>query len=175
MRTIVGTLLVWASTASLAAGVPLADDDRAVLMQRAAAYVKAFDDADAEAYVALTHPAIYRLLPDKAELLPAVQRAMKRIHSLGIVTENYSLYPPNECYAAGTELVCFLRRVIITVLGGKRDEGQGYLLAGRDMSTASPWLFLDSDGFRQNPQRLFEFFPALSLDVKPPPIVLAPK
>jgi hypothetical protein len=175
MRTLVISLLFCASTASLAAGVPLADDDRAALMQRAALYVKAFDEADAEAYIALTHPAIYRLVTDKAELLPAVKRVMKRIHSVRIVTESYSLYPPEECYASGTQLVCFLRRVIVTVLDGKREEGQSYLLAGRDTSNAGPWLFLDSDGFRQSPQRLFEFFPALPPDAKPPPIEVVPK
>lgn len=65
--------------AAFAAGVPLAEEDRAVLMERATAYVTAFDDEDAEAFVALTHSAIYRLVADRANLLPAAKLVMKTL------------------------------------------------------------------------------------------------
>ncbi len=176
MKSALLALLLWPAIACFAAKSPLVDDDQASLMQRATAFVAAYRERDAEKYAAMTHSSIFRLLPDRSLLVPSIRRGMERIHALGIVTEAYTLFPPTECETAETEIVCFVPRKIVTVLDGKREEELSYLLAGRAASNAGAWYFLDSDGFRNSPQRLYELFPDLPRTVKAPAIsVLSPR
>jgi hypothetical protein len=152
----------------------LTRDDSELATQRATAFVTAFANGDADAYVALLHTSIFQLVPNREQLIYGLKKGMESLRTSGQVVEKTELTPPTQFYSAGDEMVAFIVRK--TTIREKEDRAlfNGYLVAVRKTSGPGQWLFLDSDGFRNDPTLIFRMLPALPKDAVIPPISTQP-
>ena len=172
MVSLVVTLLLGGCTSVRAE--PVSEKDIDLLMQRATAFANAFNTGDVKAYVDMMHSSIKALGISREQMFLTVQDSMTEIPRMGIVLEKVTLERPQQCYEASNEAVCFVPRQMVIRTKGIRQLYRGYLLAGKASGGPFEWHFLDSDGFRTNPERLFLLFPALQRDAKIPPIRVEP-
>ena len=71
-------------------------------------------------------------------------------------------------------MVTFIVRQTTFREKGDHATFNGYLVAIRKASGPGQWLFLDSDGFRNDPTLIFRMLPALPKDAVIPPISTQP-
>jgi hypothetical protein len=158
------------SAASANAG-ELAREDSELVKKRAEAFTEAFDKGDANAYVEMLHTSIFQLVPNREQLVYGLKKGMESVRASEEKVESTELEAPTEFYVAGDEIVCFVVRKKIIRDRGQRSLNMGYLLAARKANGPGQWLFLDSDGFRNEEQLIFRMLPALPKDTKIPPIL----
>ena len=152
----------------------LTREDSALATQRATAFLAAFAAGDADAYVAMLHTSIFQLVPNKEQLLYGLKKGMESMRASGQTTEKTDLTPPTDFYTAGDEMVAFIVRKTVVEEKSQRAAFSGYLVAIRKIAGPGQWLFLDSDGFRNDPSLIFRMLPALPRNAAIPPITTAP-
>jgi len=152
----------------------LTREDSALATQRATAFLAAFANSDADAYVSMLHTSIFQLVPNREQLLYGLRKGMESLRTSGQTTVSTDLTPPTEFYTAGDEMVAFIVRKSVVEEKGQRATFNGYLVAIRKTGGPGQWLFLDSDGFRSEPALIFRMLPALPRNAAIPPITTVP-
>jgi hypothetical protein len=168
------SLFLLSVTSRLAFAGELTREDSELATQRATAFTTAFAKGDADAYVALLHTSIFQLVPNREQLVYGLKKGMESLRTSGQVVEKTELTPPTQFYPAADEMVAFIVRK--TTIREKEDRAtfNGYLVAIRKTNGPGQWLFLDSDGFRNDPTLIFRMLPALPKDAAIPPISTQP-
>jgi hypothetical protein len=160
--------------ARLACAGELTREDSDLATQRATAFLTAFANGDADTYVSMLHTSIFQLVPNREQLIYGLKKGMESLRSSGQVVEKTELTPPTQFYAAGDEIVAFIVRKTLVREHDDRASFSGYLVAIRKTGGPGQWLFLDSDGFRNEPELIFRMLPALPKDATIPPISTQP-
>ena len=150
---------------ALAADLSLEDTKH--LLERALKIKAAFDKGDADTIIEMTHPSIYALTNGKEGFEKLTRGAMELVKSMGITIIESSLGTPTRTYVSGTVTVCFIPRISVMSVQGKKVKSIGFLIAARNRDNEK-WLFLDGSGLRKNPTLLKSLFPGLPDDVKLP-------
>jgi hypothetical protein len=174
MKRTASVFLALLIAARLAFAGELTREDSELATQRATAFVTAFANGDADAYVAMLHTSIFQLVPNREQLVYGLKKGMESLRSSAQVVEKTELTPPTRFYVAGDEMVAFIVRKTLVREHDDRASFSGYLVAVRKTSGPGQWLFLDSDGFRNEPALIFRMLPALPKDAAIPPISTQP-
>ena len=161
-------VLLFATTISCAAfAATLAPDDAKVLEERATKIGAAFDAADVDAIVAMTHPSLFGLMGGREKMIAITKSAMSQLKTMDVQVIESSLGIPTELHSAADEIVCFYPRTTVMRVGEKKAKSTGFLICVRK-TEGGEWLFLDGSGLRKNPELLKMLLPALPEDVKLP-------
>jgi hypothetical protein len=75
---------------------------------------------------------------------------------------------PTQTYPAGDEEMCFVPRISVMEVQGKKAKSTGFIIAVRRKGS-SLWKYLDGTPLRQNPEILRYLFPKLTSDPALPP------
>lgn len=157
-----------ATTISCAAfAAKLAPEDAKALEARATKISAAFDAADVDATIAMTHPSLFALAGGRDKAIVIIESAMSQLRTMGVQVIESSLGVPTEVHSAADELVCFYPRTTVMRVGEKKAKSTGFLICVRK-TAGGEWLFLDGSGLRENPSMLKMLLPALPEDVKFP-------
>lgn len=169
---ILTALLVSSLPLRLLAQTTVPEEQIPTLLKQAKVFTDAYERADAESYLRMTHSSIEKYKIPRDQLILIIREAMLRPRALGIVLEKTELARPSACYIASVEIVCFLPRRMTVRMNEKREVMKGYLVAARAVENNRDWRFLDSDAFHKQRSRLWEVFPALPTNIKTPPIAI---
>ena len=145
----------------------LAPADAEALEARVTKIAAAFDTADVDTIVAMTHPSLFQLMGGREKMIAITRSAMSQLKTMGVQVVESSLGVPTEVHSAADEIVCFYPRTTVGRVGEKKAKSTGFLICVRK-ATGGEWLFLDGSGLRKNPELLKMLLPALPEDVKLP-------
>lgn len=162
------SILIAAIVLSVSAfAASLASDDAKALENRAKMIGAAFDAADVDTIVEMTHPSLFRLMGGREKMTEITKTAMAQLKSIGVEVVESKLGVPTEVHIAADELVCFYPRTTVMRIGEKKAKSTGFLICVRK-ADAGKWLFLDGSGLRKNSELLGMLLPALAADVTLP-------
>lgn len=142
--------------------------EAAKLRSEVTAMYAAAEKGDAEPLIANAHESIYALMGGKEAFTKISREALQQLLKLDIKFLSSEVGTPTPTYPAGEEEVCFVPRVSVMELQGKRAKTTTFMIAIRRVGT-STWKYLDGAGLRKNPQFLPMLLPKLAKDVKLPP------
>jgi len=147
----------------------LKDQETAKLKSDIAAMYKAFENGDAGPLIDNAHESIFALVGGSKESFIKISRnALQQLLQSNIKFLSSEVGTPTQTYPAGDEEVCFVPRVSVIELQGKRARTTTFMIAIRRVGT-STWKYLDGTGLRKNPQFLPMLLPRLAKDVPLPP------
>ncbi len=127
-----------------------------------------FERGDPKGLIAETHPSLIKLAGGKAQFEKAAVNAVDEMSKLGLKFVSSENAAPSRTYKAGNEEVCFVPRVSIMELGGKRAKSTGFMVAIRNVGGAQ-WKFLDGAGISKNPNMIYTLLPKLERGITLPP------
>jgi hypothetical protein len=129
---------------------------------------KAFEKGNPEPLIANVHESIYTLVGGREAFGKISRDALQQLLKLNIKFLSSDVGMPTETYPAGDEEVCFVPRMSVLELQGKRAKTTTFMIAIRRVGTTT-WKYLDGAGLRKNPELLPMLLPKLSKDAKLPP------
>jgi hypothetical protein len=130
---------------------------------------QAFEKGDAGPLIDNAHESIFTVIGGNKEAFAKISRdALQQLLKLNIKFLSSEVGDPTQTYSAGDEEVCFVPRVSVMELQGKRAKTTTFMIAIRRVGT-STWKYLDGAGLRKSPQYLGMLLPKLTKDVKLPP------
>ena len=119
-----------------------------------------------------THQAIYSLTGGKKSFEAFVREAAKQALSSGIKYISVELGTPTRTYAAGEEEVCFVPKIAVMEMEGKRRGKQtGFMIAIRKLGS-DEWKYLDGSGLRKDPDQIYTLLPELERGIELPPMAM---
>jgi hypothetical protein len=123
---------------------------------------------DAEPLIQRTHPAAHALYGGKAAFEDAARKALVELSRSGAKVISTEVGTPAPSMLADSEEICFVPTVTIVEIDGKKARSTGFMIAAR--RPGAEWKYLDGAAFKDNVQRLYEFFPKLPRALRLPPI-----
>jgi hypothetical protein len=166
MLALVLTLSATATATATAAS--LNGREVAQLKSEIASMYDDFERGDAKQLLAATHDSLYKLAGGKEALEKATQTAVEQLLSSGVKFMSSELGMPTETYMAGDEEVCFVPRVSVMEIQGRRAKSTGFMIAIRKVGS-NDWKYLDGSGLRKNPENLYLLLPKLKRGIELPP------
>jgi hypothetical protein len=140
--------------------------ERAELLKQTKAAQEAIDRHDFDAMMKLVAPAVYKLI-DKPRFEQQARAAMAQLQALGFKYVTTEFGEPSTPYRVGQDIVCFVPRISLIELQGKRIRSHAYWVAVRPADGAE-WKFIDGAAFQVNRASLWVLFPELPKDVRLP-------
>jgi hypothetical protein len=162
----------WLVSGSALAGT-LDEKDVARLHADIAAIYQGIESGDAKPFIALTHESLFALVGGKDALEAAMLAGFEQLRSLGARILSAELGAPSQTYAAGAEEVCFVPRIALMEVGGKKAKVIGFMVAIRRLGT-DDWKYLDGGGLRKNRDLLHTLLPDLVRGIEFPPNRIEP-
>lgn len=169
MRRVVATIAFTVMMCGEVLAGTLNEREIAQLKAEIHAMYDAFERGDATPLIAKTHESIYELTGDREAFEKAARESVAQLSSAGIKFLSSQIGVPTQTYAAGPEEVCFIPRISIMEMQGKRAKSTGYLIAVRKLGTQD-WKYLDGAGLRANPELLYQLFPELQRGIDLPEV-----
>jgi hypothetical protein len=149
----------------------LTDQEAAKLKSEVAAMYEALEKGDPSLLVAKAHPAIYRLAGSK-QVFEEMARAAPGLYAqIGYKVLSSELGTPSPTHAAGEEEICFVPRIAMLEIQGKKARSTGVTIAVRRIGDTT-WKLIDAAPLRQSQRGLQFLFPELPGDVELPPIAI---
>lgn len=134
---------------------------------------KALANGDADTIMKLTHESAFKLAGDRAALEKVLRDSLKQFQALGLKYLETEVGTPTQTYSAGDEEVCFVPRVTVLEIDGKKVRSRTYLIAIHRVGS-SEWHYLDGAGLKDRPELLHVLLPKLPADVPLPPNEIEP-
>ena len=128
----------------------------------------AFESGNAELFIKKAHTSVYSLAGGKENFEKITNDAISTLDSQGIVFVSADIGKPSKIHSAGKEEVCFVPRISIMEVQGKKAKSTGFLIAIREKG-GSKWSYLDGSGLRKDQSLLWKLLPKLSKDIELPP------
>ena len=125
-----------------------------------------FNKGKPEDLIKKTHPAIFKLAGGEKRFKEAIRSAAKKMIETGVKIESSEVEAPKKFHKAGDELVCFVPKTSVMVMGGQRVKSTSFMIAAR--RDKQDWKYMDGAGLRRNRELLWTFFPGLDKDLKLP-------
>lgn len=128
-----------------------------------------FEAGDAQALIDRTHPSLMKLSGGKEQFEKTIRDAVKGLLQMNIQFLESDLGVPTELYQVGEEELCFVPRVSVMQIDGKRAKSTSFMISVRRIGSTE-WKFLDGSGLRKNPQLLKMLFPEIDPSIVWPTI-----
>ncbi len=148
------------------AGV-LSEADARKLQADVAAITADFERGDAESLIRKTHPALYEMAGGQETYAQIVRQGVDQLRQSGVKFASSDIGKPTHTYKAGDEEVCFVPRVSIMEITGKKMKSTTFMIAVRRIG-GEEWKYLDGAGLRTHPEMLYQLFPELERNIPLP-------
>ena len=145
--------------------------DIARLKAEVGSIMAALEKGDPEDIISRTHPSLHALAGGKEAFAKLTRDAVEQLLESGIKFISADIGTPTRTYSAGAEEVCFVPRVSVMEVQGKRLKSTSFMIAIRRVGD-SEWKYLDGAGLRNNPDILSRLLPDLEPGVKYPENVI---
>jgi len=165
MKKILSLLLAVAAMTSISSARA---DDNAELTAGAKAVYDAINKRDAEATIALAHPAIYKLTKGKDNYVNLTKASMQELDKHAVSFAELTIGTPTAPIKAGDDMVSFIPTSFIISADGRKVKAKGFLIAIKSPGQAK-WLYLDGAGVAQHPELIDILLPGLPKDTVFPP------
>lgn len=132
------------------------------------AVTTAFENGNAEALIEHTHPSLYALTGGRDAFAEMTLQALVQLRETGIKFLHAEVGTPTPIYPAGDEEVCFVPRVSVMEIQGKKARSTTFMIAIRPIG-GKEWKFLDGAGLRKHPDLLYKLLPKLERGIVLPP------
>jgi hypothetical protein len=153
---------------SMAAAGTLRPEEVAVVQADIQAIYRAFEAGDPELFIAKTHDSLIAASGGQESFEKILRGALTSLKTTGIQFVSSDLGTPTATYPAGDEEVCFVPRVSVMEIQGKRVTSIGFMIAIRKQGESS-WKYLDGSGLRKAPEHLYILLPKLERGIELPP------
>jgi hypothetical protein len=162
LAILLGCLLVKA-----AVGEPLSQADANRLRTEITAMMTAFDRGDPSMFLELTHPSLQSLAGGPDAFAALVRQSLETLRQGGVKVISAEVGAPTQTYSAGEEEVCFVPRVSVMDVQGRRARSTTFMIAIRRVGD-SQWKYLDGAGLRRSPGLLYQLLPKLERGIALP-------
>ena len=159
-------LSLWLLLAGAVSAGSLSKAEASALREDITEMVAAFEAGDAALLIERTHPSLPALMGGQETFVQVTQQPMQQLRTVRFV--KFELGEPTQTYRAGDEEVCFVPKVSIMEVEGKRAKSTSFMIAIRKLGGAR-WTYLDGAGVRTKPELLYLLLPALERDIPMPP------
>lgn len=166
---------VLAATLALLAGctspevIGLSESETSELHEEIDAMTSGFESGDVDLLLENTHEAVYPLAGGKEPYEQGVRDAVEFLREENVVFLESETRAPSPLYPAGDEEICFVPRVSVYEVNGRKIQSNGYMVCIRPRG-GGEWRYVDGAGFQQKPGRLWDLFPELPREATPPGI-----
>ena len=168
MRSVGGTIALWCFLANPVLGEMLSDAEVNHLRTEVAAMATAFEQGDAEAFIERTHPSVQKLAGGPDAFAEMIRQAVDQLRQTGVKFLSAEMGTPTQTYPAGDDEVCFVPRVSIMEVQGKKAKSTTFMIAIRRVGDTE-WKYIDGAGLRKHPGLLYQLFPKLERGISLPP------
>jgi len=168
MNTIVPVLTCATLLVTSAAAGTLGEAEIAQLRSEVASITRSFERGDTKALIDQTHGSLYELAGGREAFANATQQAMEQLLQTGAKFVHSEVGTPTQTYLAGDEEVCFVPRISIMEVQGKKAKSTTFMIAVRRLGS-NEWKYLDGAGLRKHPDYLRRLLPKLESGVELPP------
>ena len=158
MRLLLTVLLHASVATSHARSLDQAEADH--LRAQVGELVALIQQGDAEALLERTHPAVYKLAGSREAFEDATRVTTGQIRSSHIRTLDLVIGEPSPLYTAGDEEVCFVPRIALMEIQGRKLRSSTFMIAVRPLA-GGDWQFLDGAGLRRRSQYIYRLLPKL--------------
>lgn len=145
----------------------LTPDEARDLSIQARRFQRAIDGGDAETFMKMTHPAIFRCGFTRDHWAREVRKTMRLAASVTKL-EGFRWGTISPVYLSDTDEVCFITRSYTSQVLDRRFHIVDYLIAARDVGTGE-WFFVNGTNTGENPSMMWVLFRDLPKDLKLPP------
>lgn len=163
--------LVWIALFFLAASTGragvLSEADAQKLQADVAGITADFERGDAEALIRKTHPALYEMAGGEGAYARIVRQGVDQLRQSGVKFTSSDVRKPTQTHMAGDEEVCFVPRVSIMEISGRKMKSTTFMIAVRRIG-GEEWRYLDGAGLRKHPEMLYQLFPELERNITLP-------
>ncbi len=149
----------------------LGQQDIDVLHADILAMTEAFERGDAGPMIERTHPSLKAMAGGSEAFAEMAHNAVVQLRAAGVTFVSQEIGIPTPLYPAGSAYVCFVPRVSVMEMQGRRMKSIGYLVAVRSKDGGA-WTYLDGAGLRTRPGLLYRLLPDLERDIPLPPNTL---
>jgi hypothetical protein len=154
--------------ANLATAGTLTPTEAESLRADVAAITDSFEQGDAEDLIDRTHPSLQKLAGSPAAFAQITRQSIEQLRQSGVKFISSQVSAPSQTYPAGDEEVCFVPRISIMELQGKRAKSTTFMIAIRRVGDGE-WKYLDGAGLRKHPELLYQLLPKLERGIALPP------
>ena len=155
---------------SIATAGSLSEKDLSQIRSDVTLMMESVQKGDAESLIQRTHSAAHALYGGKAAFEDASRKALAELSRSGAKIISTEVGTPASSVLGGSEEICFVPTVTIVEIDGKKARSTGFMIAAR--RPGAEWKYLDGAAFKDNVDRLYEFFPKLPRALRLPPIAV---
>lgn len=125
-----------------------------------ASIISSVQHGDPEPLLTKTHPSLYPLVGGKEKFEEITRAMITPIPQSGVQLLDSSVGAPTQTYPAGEEEVCFVPKMTLLDVQGKRVKTVSFMIAVRPMKGGA-WRYLDGVGLMKRPDMLNLLLPQL--------------
>jgi hypothetical protein len=149
----------------------LSQQDIDTLRADVQAMTDAFERGDAEPMIELTHSSLKAMAGGPDAFAAITWDAVVQLRAAGVSFISQEIGTPTQVHPAGDEDVCFVPRVSVAEIQGRRMKSTTYMVAIRPAG-GGRWTYLDGAGLRKHPGFLHQLLPDLDHGIALPPNTL---
>lgn len=159
---------LWCLLANSAVAGTLSVTDAESLRSEVAALTASFERGDAEDLIDRTHSSLQTLVGGHEAFAAIIRGSVEQLGKSGIKFISAEVGTPTQTYAAGDEEVCFVPRISVMEIEGKKAKSTTFMIAVREIGGGG-WTYLDGAGLRKHPEMLYQLLPELERGISLPP------
>lgn len=165
-NTALAIALSWFLACSAVAGTltPVEADS---LRAQVAAITTAFERGDVEGLINLTHPSLKDFVGGPEAFAQVTRQSVEQLRQSGVTFVSSEVGTPTSTYSAGDEEVCFVPRISVMEIEGKKARSTTFMIAIRNIGHKE-WSYLDGAGLRKHPELLYRLLPKLERGISLP-------
>lgn len=167
MKQAVTGSVLWCLLANPAAAGTLTPREAESLRADVAAVTSSFEQGDAEDLIERTHPSLKRLAGSPEAFAQITRQSLEQLRQSGVKFLSAEVGSSTQTYSAGEEEVCFVPRISIMELQGKKAKSTTFMIAIRRIGDSN-WKYLDGAGLRKHPDLLYQLLPELERGISLP-------
>ena len=160
-------LFIAVLTTNTAVAGTLSDAEIARLRSEITSMLTAFEQGSAEEIIERTHESLFALVGGREAFAKITRDAVEQLRESDVKFVSSELGTPTQTIPAGSEEVCFVPRVSVMEISGKRLKSTTFMIAIRRVGDGN-WKYLDGAGLRKHPDFLSRLLPDLAPDVEYP-------
>jgi hypothetical protein len=167
MKNTGAAITLWFLLANPAAAGILSEAEAERLRADVAAITTSFERGDATALIERTHPSLQSLAGSPKAFAEITRQSVEQLRQSGVKFLSAEVGTPTQTYSAGEEEVCFVPRISIMEVQGRKARSTTFMIAIRRIGERE-WKYLDGAGLRKHPDLLYQLLPKLERRVALP-------
>lgn len=158
---------LWCLLGSPAIAGTLSEAEVERLRADVAVLTTSFERGDAEALIQRTHPSLHALVGGPEAFAEITRKSVEQLRQSGVEFLDAEVGAPTQTYPAGDEEICFIPRISIMQIQGKKARSTTFMIAIRRAGKRE-WKYLDGAGLRKHPELLYQLLPKLERGISLP-------